>query len=130
MSHGTPPSARSADLVQGVLFEYDVLAGSSSGTVLPSSEPKRAATAETKSTAGFQPLTQSGENLIDEVTGILGKARAAAGLGGGDLQGMGKALVADLKAKMGVGGELGPEKTAAVHPVSYTHLTLPTTPYV
>lgn len=100
--------------MQGVLFEYDILASSSSsGTAPASSKPQRASTAGTKSTAGFQPLTQSGENLIDEVTGILGKARAAAGLGGGDLQDMGKALVADLKAKMGAGGALGAEKTTA-----------------
>lgn len=115
MSHRTPFSARSADPVQGVLFEYDILAGSSSGTAFPSSKPQRAAAAETNSTATFQPLTQSGENLIDEVTGILGKARAAAGLEVGNLQDMGKALVADLKAKMGAGGELGPEKIAAGH---------------
>lgn len=102
--------------MQGVLFEYDILAGSSSsGTALPGSRPQHAAEAKTKS-AGFEPLTQSGENLIDEVTGILGKARAAAGLGGGNLQSMGKALVADLKAKMGAGGETAPEKaTAAAH---------------
>lgn len=101
--------------LKGVLFEYDILAGSSSGTALPSKR-QGATAAATKTTAAFQPLTQSGENLIDEVTGILGKARAAAGLGGGNLQDMGKALVADLKAKMGTGGELGPENTAAVHP--------------
>lgn len=101
--------------MQGVLFEYDILAGSSSGTAFPSTKPQRAAAAETKSPAAFQPLTESGENLIDEVTGILGKARSAAGRGGGNLQDMGKALVADLKAKMGAGGELGREKVAAAH---------------
>lgn len=37
-------------------------------------------------------MTSSGEKLVDEITGLLG---------GDNLQGMGRKLMADLKSKMG-----------------------------
>lgn len=95
------------------MFEYDILAGSASN--------KRHATATTntndssrnqqaelavnaRARMSFQALTPNGEKLVNEITGLLGKARFAAGMGGESLQDMGKTFIADLKEKMGTGG--------------------------
>lgn len=113
------PSRLSLVPGQAVLFEYDVLASSSSNGSHASPTPKAASNNQpvetTTSTPGFQPLSPSGENLVDEITGLLGKARGDAGLEGDSLQDMGRTLIADLKKKMGSGGagEALPKKSAA-----------------
>lgn len=55
----------------------------------------------------FQPLSPSGEKMVDEITGLLGKARTSVGPGGENLQDMGRTLIAGLKEKMGLGAGSG-----------------------
>ncbi|CAN0247987.1 unnamed protein product, partial [Scytosiphon promiscuus] len=98
--------------LKAVLFQYDVLAGSSSkqtaapvrsstssGTAASASSP-----AASRSGPGFQPLSPSGEQLVDEITGVLGKA----GGKGNRFQEMSRTLIADLKDKMGATGRTPP----------------------
>lgn len=99
-------------IVQAVLFEYDLLAGSPSnrgrwGANRDDRVPtalENETTTKAKKAGSFQPLSLSGENLIDEITGLLGKTRSAAGLNDNSLQNKGRSLIADLKNKMGVSG--------------------------
>lgn len=85
---------------KAVLIQYDILAGSdgkqaratSSASTSSSSIAESASSSSSSRNGGFQPLTSSGEKLVDEITGLLG---------GDSLQGMGRKLMADLKSKMG-----------------------------
>lgn len=95
------------------MFEYDLLAGSESNkrraTVATNGGGRNQqpdfAVDERASRTSFQTLSPNGEKLINEITGLLGKARNASGMGGeGSLLDMGKTLIADLKEKMGAGG--------------------------
>ncbi|CAM9828844.1 unnamed protein product, partial [Hapterophycus canaliculatus] len=98
--------------LKAVLFQYDVLAGSSrkeaaAGANLPRSSGTAASSsslASSRSSTSFQPLTPSGEKLVDEITGVLGKA----GGKGNRFQEMGRTLIADLKDKMGGAGKPPP----------------------
>lgn len=83
---------------KAVLIQYEILAGSDGKQArATSSSSASRSTAATPSSppsrnGRFQPLTSSGEKLVDEITGLLG---------GDSLQGMGRRLMADLKNKMG-----------------------------
>lgn len=107
---------------QAVLFEYDILAGASSNK--PRTAAKASSTSDQTQGAAaaratgnvFQPLTSSGEHLVDEITGLLGKARKAAGLGGDSFQDMGKTLIANVKEKMGSGAGPGKPLTTMTMP--------------
>lgn len=85
--------------LKAVLFQYDLLAGSTHErkSITASSSPSSSSIpgAPASPSASFYPLTPSGENLVDEITGVLGKGR------GDRLQELGRALIADLKDKMG-----------------------------
>lgn len=99
MCHVVPPFMFSPD-TQAVLIQHEILAGSSSkqaSDVSSSSGASSTAGAPSSSSpvkkdTGFQPLTPSGERLVDEITGLLG---------GDSLKGIGRKLMADLKDKMG-----------------------------
>ncbi|CAM9336095.1 unnamed protein product, partial [Ectocarpus sp. 12 AP-2014] len=91
--------------LKAVLFQYELLAGSNHErkSITASSSPSSSSSSSSSSIPGapaspstsFDPLTPSGENLVDEITGVLGKGR------GDRLQELGRALIADLKDKMG-----------------------------
>ncbi|CAM9929577.1 unnamed protein product, partial [Ectocarpus sp. 12 AP-2014] len=89
--------------LKAVLFQYDLLAGSNHErkSITASSSPSSSSSsssipgAAASPSTSFDPLTPSGENLVDEITGVLGKGR------GDRLQALGRALIADLKDKMG-----------------------------
>lgn len=99
--------------MQAVLFEYDLLAGSPSNkgrwsanrdAWVPTALENKTTTKGNKNAGRFQPLSLSGENLIDEITGLLGKTKSAAGLNDNNLQNKGRSLIAELKSKMGGSG--------------------------
>lgn len=85
---------------KAVLIQYEILAGSngkqdratSSSSTSSSTAAAPSSSSPNNEAIGFQPLTSSGEKLVDEITGLLG---------GDSLQGMGRKLMADLKNKMG-----------------------------
>ncbi|CAB1119944.1 unnamed protein product [Ectocarpus sp. CCAP 1310/34] len=85
--------------LKAVLFQYDLLAGSNNErkSITASSSPSSSSIpgAPASPSTSFDPLTPSGENLVEEITGVLGKGR------GDRLQELGRALIADLKDKMG-----------------------------
>lgn len=99
---------------QAVVFEYDLLAvsasnqapnaaginGGSNGSSSNAGGRRDGVVNATSNASGFQSLTPSTENLVDEVSGLLGKARKAAGLGSDSLQDMGRTLMAGLKDNM------------------------------
>ncbi len=86
---------------QAVLIQHEILAGSSSKQASAASSSSGASSkagapssaSPMKKDTGFQPLTPSGERLVDEITGLLG---------GDSLKGIGRKLMADWKDKMGV----------------------------
>lgn len=99
-----PPLHRKA-----VLFQYDVLAGSgkeAAAGARTSTSIGASSSSPTSSrvNASFQPLSPSGEKLVDEITGVLGKA----GGKGNRFQEMSRSLIADLKDKMGATGNTPP----------------------
>lgn len=100
------------DCSQAILFEYDLLARSGRRTVadLPPNSSRKTlpnAVAQMKrksnnTTRQHQPIAKHQENLVDEISGLLGKARGTEGLAeGNSLQDMGRNLIADLKDKLG-----------------------------
>lgn len=95
------PLLNPALVPKAVLIQYEILAGpdrkqarttSSSSTSSSSTDATPSSSSSSSRNGGFQPLTSSGEKLVDEITGLLG---------GESLQGMGRKLMTDLKNKMG-----------------------------
>lgn len=93
-----------------MLFEYDLLASSRSGREMSTArrtKPSVAATNVSGSIVQQPVVTKHQENLIAEISGILGKARNALSIGmGGDKfqdNSSSRTLACDLKEEAGIG---------------------------